>query len=111
MTAAVGCALAGGLWLATFTTFQPRSFFSIQWSAYMIFMVLVGGIGRFEGPILGAIIFFFIELWFGSAGVWYLIVLGLTALVFSLFLPKGIWGYVEDRFHVLLLPVGYRVRT
>jgi hypothetical protein len=55
-------------------------------------MVLVGGIGRFEGPILGAIIFFLIENWLGSAGVWYLIVLGLTALLFSLFLPKGIWG-------------------
>jgi branched-chain amino acid transport system permease protein len=110
VTAAVGCALAGGLWLATFTTFQPRSFFGIQWSAYMIFMVLVGGIGRFEGPILGAIIFFLIELWFGTAGVWYLVILGLTALLFSLFLPGGIWGYVEDRFHVLLLPVGYRVR-
>jgi branched-chain amino acid transport system permease protein len=109
--AAVGCALAGALWLATFTTFQPRSFFGIQWSAYMIFMVLVGGIGRFEGPILGAIIFFLIELWLGAAGVWYLIVLGLTALLFSLFLPKGIWGYVEDRFHVLLLPVGYRLQT
>ena len=109
--AAVGCALAGALWLATFTTFQPRSFFGIQWSAYMIFMVLVGGIGRFEGPILGAVIFFLIETWLGSAGVWYLIVLGLTALLFSLFLPSGIWGYVEDRFHVLLLPVGYRVRA
>ena len=108
--AAVGCALAGALWLATFTTFQPRSFFGIQWSAYMIFMVLVGGIGRFEGPILGAIIFFLIELWLGAAGVWYLIVLGLTALLFSLFLPKGIWGYIEDRFHVLLLPVGYRLQ-
>ena len=46
-----------------------------------------------------------------AAGVWYLIVLGLTALLFSLFLPKGIWGYVEDRFHVLLLPVGYRLRA
>ena len=109
--AAVGCALAGALWLATFTTFQPRSFFGIQWSAYMIFMVLVGGIGRFEGPILGAIIFFLIELWLGAAGVWYLIVLGLSALLFSLFLPKGIWGYIEDRFHVLLLPVGYRLYT
>ena len=109
--AAVGCALAGALWLATFTTFQPRSFFGIQWSAYMIFMVLVGGIGRFEGPILGAIIFFLIELWLGAAGVWYLIVLGLTALLFSLFLPKGIWGYIEDRFHVLLLPVGSRLQT
>ena len=109
--AAIGCALAGALWLATFTTFQPRSFFGIQWSAYMIFMVLVGGIGRFEGPILGAVIFFLIETWFSAAGVWYLIVLGFTALVFSLFLPKGIWGYVEDRFHVLLLPVGYRLQT
>ncbi len=109
--AAIGCALAGALWLATFTTFQPRSFFGIQWSAYMIFMVLVGGIGRFEGPILGAIIFFLIENWLGSAGVWYLIVLGLSALLFSLFLPKGVWGYIEDRFQVLLLTVGYRVQT
>ena len=109
--AALGCALAGALWLATFTTFQPRSFFGIQWSAYMIFMVLVGGIGRFEGPILGAIIFFLIEIWLGSAGVWYLIVLGFTALLFSLFLPKGIWGYIEDRFHILLLPVGYRLQA
>jgi branched-chain amino acid transport system permease protein len=109
--AAVGCALAGALWLATFTTFQPRSFFGIQWSAYMIFMVLVGGIGRFEGPILGALIFFLIETWLGSAGVWYLIVLGLCALLFSLFLPRGIWGYVEDRFQLLLLPVGYRVQV
>ena len=109
--AGIGCALAGALWLATFTTFQPRSFFGIQWSAYMIFMVLVGGIGRFEGPILGAIVFFLIETWFAAAGVWYLIVLGLTALLFSLFLPKGIWGYIEDRFHLLLLPVGYRLQT
>ena len=110
LTAAVGCALAGGLWLAAFTTFQPRSFFSVQWSAYMIFMVLVGGIGRFEGPILGAVIFFLIEMWLGASGVWYLIVLGLVALLFSLFLPKGIWGYVEDRFQILLLPVGYQIR-
>lgn len=110
MIAAVGCALAGALWLATITTFQPRGFFGIQWTAYMIFMVLVGGIGRFEGPVLGAIIFFLIETWLGTAGVWYLIVLGLTALLFSLFLPKGIWGYVEDRLDISLLPVGYRLQ-
>jgi branched-chain amino acid transport system permease protein len=109
VTAGVGCAMAGALWLAAFTTFQPRSFFGAQWSAYMIFMVLVGGIGRFEGPIIGAIIFFAIETWFGTSGVWYLIVLGVIALLFSLLLPKGIWGYVEDRFQIRLLPVGYLV--
>jgi branched-chain amino acid transport system permease protein len=107
--AAVGCGMAGALWLATSLTFQPRSFFSIQWTAYMLFMVLVGGIGRFEGAILGAIIFFLLEMWFGAMGVWYLIGLGLTALLFSLFLPRGIWGVVEDRFHLQLLPVGFRL--
>jgi branched-chain amino acid transport system permease protein len=108
--AAAGCGAAGVLWLATSTTFQPRSFFGVQWTAYMIFMVLVGGLGRFEGPILGAVIFFLIEAWFGATGVWYLIGLGLTALAFALFLPRGIWGSIEDAFGLRLLPVGYTVR-
>ena len=108
--AALGCGAAGVLWLATSTTFQPRSFFGVQWTAYMIFMVLVGGLGRFEGPILGAVIFFLIESWFGATGVWYLIGLGLTALAFALFLPRGIWGSIEDTFGLRLLPVGYMVR-
>ena len=96
--AAFGCALAGTLWLATSITFQPRTYFGIQWTAYMIFMVLVGGLGTFEGPILGGIIFFLIEYLFGETGVWYLIGLGAAAVVFALFLPRGLWGTVEDRF-------------
>jgi branched-chain amino acid transport system permease protein len=107
--AAFGIGIAGALWLATSVTFQPKTYFSVQWTAYMIFMVLVGGIGRFEGAILGAIIFFLIETWFGAMGVWYLIGLGATALVFSLLLPRGLWGAVEQRWDLSLLPVGYRL--
>ena len=66
--AAFGAALAGALWLATALTFQPKTYFGVQWTAYMIFMALVGGLGTFEGPILGAMIFFAIEAWFGDAG-------------------------------------------
>lgn len=108
--AAFGAALAGALWIATAITFQPKTYFSVQWTAYMIFMVLVGGLGTFEGAILGAVIFFAIEAWFGAAGVWYLVGLGATALVFALFLPGGLWGLIEARGGVRLLPVGYRVR-
>jgi branched-chain amino acid transport system permease protein len=110
VVAGFGAALAGALWLATSITFQPKTYFSVQWTAYMIFMVLVGGLGTFEGAILGAIIFFLIEAWFGASGVWYLVGLGATALVFALFLPKGLWGVLETRFDLRLLPVGYRVR-
>jgi branched-chain amino acid transport system permease protein len=108
--AAFGCALAGSLWLATSITFQPRTYFGIQWTAYMIFMVLVGGLGTFEGPIIGAVIFFLIEYFFGETGVWYLVGLGASAVVFALFLPRGLWGAVEDRFGIRLLPVGYSLR-
>ena len=108
--AAVGVALAGALWLATTITFQPKTYFSVQWTAYMIFMVLVGGLGTFEGPILGAILFFAIEAWFGATGVWYLVGLGAAALLFALFLPKGLWGWADQRFGLRLLPVGRWLR-
>ncbi|MBW4025001.1 MAG: branched-chain amino acid ABC transporter permease [Proteobacteria bacterium] len=109
VVAAFGAALAGALWLSTTITFQPKTYFSVQWTAYMIFMVLVGGLGTFEGPIIGAVIFFLVGTWFGADGVWYLIGLGATALVFALFLPRGLWGWVDTRFGLRLLPVGYRV--
>ena len=108
---AFGCAAAGALWLATSVTFQPKTYFNVQWTAYMLFMVLVGGIGTFEGPILGAVLFFTIETLFGSAGVYYLIGLGLVAVLFALFLQRGIWGAFEKRFGLELLPVGFRLKT
>jgi branched-chain amino acid transport system permease protein len=108
--AATGCAAAGALTLSTLISFQPKTYFSVQWTAYMIFMTLVGGLGTFEGPILGAIIFFAVETLFGASGVWYLVGLGASALVFSLFLPRGIWGTIQDRFGIQLMPVGYRLR-
>lgn len=107
LISAFGCAAAGALWVANTISFQPKTYFSVQWSAYMIFMVLVGGIGTFEGPILGAVLFFLIETLFGAAGVWYMIGLGGTALLFALLLPRGLWGEIEARFGLRLLPVGY----
>ena len=105
--AAFGCAAAGALWLATALTFQPRTYFGIQWTAYMLFMALVGGLGTFEGPIIGAVIFFILEDRFGATGVWYLVGLGIAATLFSLLLPRGIWGTLEDRYDIHILPVGY----
>ncbi|MBR0706254.1 branched-chain amino acid ABC transporter permease [Bradyrhizobium liaoningense] len=109
IVAAFGAAFAGAIWLASAISFQPKTYFGVQWSAYMIFMVLVGGIGTFEGPIIGAVIFFALEWALSASGAWYLVGLGLSALMFSLFFPRGIWGYVQGRFAIDLLPVGYRL--
>ncbi len=108
--AALGCGAGGALTLANTLFVEPTSIFSVQWTAYMIFMVIVGGLGTFEGPIIGAIVLFVIQNEFASGGAWYLVGLGATAILFALLLPRGIWGTVEERFGIRLMPVGYRLR-
>ena len=108
--AAIGCGAAGSLTLANTLFIQTQAVFDVQWSAYMIFMVLVGGLGTFEGPIVGAVVFFLIQNKFADYGAWYLVGLGATAIVFALFLPRGLWGTVETRYDIRLLPVGYFLR-
>jgi len=107
--AGFGCGAAGVLVVANTLFIEPGSVFSVQWSAYMIFMVLVGGLGTFEGPILGAILLFAIQTTFTQGGPWYLVGLGATAALFALVLPRGLWGTVEERLGLRLMPVGYRV--
>jgi branched-chain amino acid transport system permease protein len=109
--AGFGCGAAGVLIAANTIFIEPNSVFTVQWSAYMIFMVLVGGLGTFEGPILGAVILFGIQtaLIQSEGGPWYLVGLGATAAFFAILLPKGLWGMVEERLGLRLMPVGYRV--
>jgi branched-chain amino acid transport system permease protein len=108
--AAIGTALAGGvICLQAIGVASPSQIFSVSYSAFMIFMVLIGGIGTIEGPIIGAVIYLFMDLYFSQLGLWYLVVLGLLAVLVTLFLPKGIWGAISDRFTISLFPVGHRI--
>jgi branched-chain amino acid transport system permease protein len=107
--AAAICGGAGALLILTNLEVQPDSTFSVQYSAFMIFMVLVGGIGTFEGPIVGAILFFALQQWLAAYGAWYLIILGAVAVTVTLWLPKGVWGTVDPNNHRSLVPLRHRV--
>ncbi|HZS25447.1 MAG TPA: branched-chain amino acid ABC transporter permease [Gaiellaceae bacterium] len=111
--AGAGCAAAGAIilaWQLSILPLGPDSIFGINWTAKMIFMVLVGGIGTFEGPIIGAIALYVLQTYGPNGGVWYFVLLGGIAIGFALLLPRGIWGTIQERFDVRLLPVGYRLR-
>jgi branched-chain amino acid transport system permease protein len=75
----------------------------------MLFMVVIGGIGTMEGPIIGAVIFFAVQERFSSFGAWYLVAIGAVAILVVLAAPGGVWGMAARRGWSLL-PVGYRVR-
>jgi branched-chain amino acid transport system permease protein len=108
LAAAIGAGGAGGLIAISQINVQANNVYGVQWSAYMIFIVLIGGIGTLEGPILGAIVFFTLQQTLASYGAWYLIIVGSVAVLMALFMRQGLWG-LADRFGVRLFPVGYRV--
>ncbi|MCW1934933.1 branched-chain amino acid ABC transporter permease [Pararhodobacter zhoushanensis] len=97
VVAAAGCALAGTLWLASAITFQPRTGFGIQWTVFMLFMVLTGGLGTFAGPLVGAVLLMALQELFGDIGAWYLFGVGALAIGFALFLPGGLVGALSRR--------------
>lgn len=108
--AAAGAAGAGAIiCIQALGVASPNAIFSVNYSAFMIFMVLIGGIGTIEGPILGAIIYFVMDLYLSQLGLWYLVVLGGLAIAITLFFPRGIWGEVERRSRVRLFRVAHRV--
>jgi hypothetical protein len=41
---------------------------------------------------------------------WYLIILGLVAIAVTLFARRGLWGTLDEKFSIRLLPTGYYVR-
>jgi branched-chain amino acid transport system permease protein len=110
LLAGAGCGAAGAITMANTLTVTPASIFSVQWSAFMIFMVLVGGLGTFEGPVLGALVLFGIQQEFQNDGSWYLVGLGAVAIAVTLLFPRGLWGAIVDRFNIRLVPVGYTLR-
>ncbi len=55
----------------------PSASFNItDWTIDVIFIVVIGGIGSLEGPIVGAVVFFLLRQWLADFGAWYLIILG-----------------------------------
>ena len=110
--ACAGAGAAGALVIIEQLGVQPgdtTGVFGITYSAQMLFVVLIGGLGSLEGPILGTIVFFTLQQTLANYGGWYLIVVGLVAIVMAMYLRGGLWGLVE-RFGVRLFPVGYWVR-
>lgn len=110
VVAGAGAAMIGAIYFMTKLRISPSSAFSVNdWTAFVIFMTVIGGIGRLEGPILGAALFILLRETLSDLGATYLIILGGIAVVVMLFAPKGLWGLVHDKFGWQLLPVGRKL--
>ena len=107
--AAFGCGVVGALYFLVNLRISPDAAFGVSWTAFVIFIVVIGGIGTIEGPIIGTLLFFVLRETLADFGTWYLIVLGLVAVVVMVRFPRGLWGYVAERFDLHLFPVRRRL--
>ncbi|MEJ8472785.1 branched-chain amino acid ABC transporter permease [Roseibium algae] len=102
--------LAGALIYLQKGRISPDAAFSlIDWTAYIIFIVVIGGIGTIEGPIIGILVFFILQSTLSDYGSWYLLVLGFLGIVTMLFAPRGLWGLFKDKTGIELFPIRRRL--
>ncbi|HEU4358570.1 MAG TPA: branched-chain amino acid ABC transporter permease [Xanthobacteraceae bacterium] len=108
---ALGTGMIGALIFLQKLRISPDTAFSVNdWTAFVIFITVIGGIGRVEGPIIGTIVFFLLRQTLADLGSLYLLMLGAVAIAVMLVAPKGIWGFFAERFGWQLLPLERRLR-
>jgi len=108
--AAFGGGVVGAIVAFQLLRIQPAAAFSvINWTAYPLVIVVIGGFGSIEGPIIGAVIYFAMLQTLSQYGSWYLLALGVLAVVMATKAPRGIWGWVDKYWHLHLFPVRRRL--
>jgi branched-chain amino acid transport system permease protein len=104
-----GTALTGALIYLSKLRISPSAAFDINWTSYMIFIVVIGGVGTLEGPIVGTLVFFFLRQYLSDLGSWYLIILGVVAVAVMLKLPSGLWGTLAKKHNISLFSTQRRI--
>ena len=94
---AIGAAFAGvaGAYFAALVQFIEPAPFSLSASLMMLLMVIVGGSGRFFGPLLGAAIVILLPEWLRFMQDWYLVMFGLAVVALMIWLPGGLLSIPE----------------
>lgn len=109
VVAAFGAGLAGALYFLGNLRISPDAAFTVNWTAFSIFIVIIGGLGTIEGPILGAVLFWLLNKYFSDYGTWYLVGLGVLAIVVTIKFPRGLWGWLSHKYDLHLFPVQRRL--
>jgi branched-chain amino acid transport system permease protein len=105
VVAAFGCGLLGSVVALNLLRIQPTAAFSINWTAFALFIVVIGGLASIEGPLIGAVIYFALLQSLSQHGTTYMLLLGIIAVLLAAKEPRGLWGMVVKRWNVHLFPV------
>ncbi len=106
LSAAV-CGLAGALRALHLSIVPIDSLHYLQ-SGQAVMMCLLGGMGTFFGPFVGALVFLYLEDVVTHLTPYWMAAVGTVFMVFVLFFPKGIWGSILAWLQRAAAPTGGR---
>ncbi|MDA8441336.1 MAG: branched-chain amino acid ABC transporter permease [Peptococcaceae bacterium] len=99
---AVLTGIIGGLFYLSQVFIQPTDAFGINWTIAVVFIVVIGGMGTIEGPIIGAIIYVLLQQFLAQYVGVGMIILGVIAIAVILVAPRGIVGTAYQRVNFRL---------
>lgn len=109
LLSAFATGLCGGLLFIQTGRISPDAAFSLlDWTAFVIFIVVIGGIGTLPGPVIGVLVFYALERALADYGTLYLIALGLIGIAIMLFARRGLWGSLVQKTGFDPLPLAQR---
>lgn len=88
--------LASGLYYMDVVIITPPSAFSLSWASAFVFIAVAGGMGTVAGPVIGALLYIFVDRVLAAAAGQGLLVMGALSIVLMLVLPRGVMGIVHD---------------
>ena len=88
--------LAGALF-ADLNRFVSPNMFSWQLSGEFIVFIIIGGVGRLFGPVIGALVFVGLEHFLGGVSDYWHIYLGIILLLIVLFSKTGVIGLIGKK--------------
>ena len=106
---AFGTGLVGALYYLNTLRIAPTSAFDLNWVVAAIFIVVIGGIGTIEGPMIGVALFFGLRWLLADYGSWYWMTMGAIAVAVMVFAPRGLWGLIQQKTGLELLPMRRRL--
>lgn len=92
--------LAGGLH-AMMSGIAPLSSAEFHTSEMILVMTVIGGTGNLLASVLGAAFYVLLGDWLSTLWPRWLLLLGVVLMVVSLGMQRGLWGLVEDLWHLV----------
>jgi branched-chain amino acid transport system permease protein len=97
--------MAAGILYLNAIFIQPFEAFGIGWTVKLLFIVIIGGIGTIEGPILGAVIYVLLQQFLSEYVGYNMIILGAITITVILSAPEGIIGTFMKKLRFELFPL------